>query len=161
MNKIILIIAGLVCGFIFLTFGKPTILASEELSLQNQDAYAETSGTVGGRCFDGDKCLTIYVAPWCPVCTRLKPTIISLTQELKADGFDVKVIVGNDSQKATEAYAKDFPFPVYLDAESRFYKKVKQRGVPFFLVSNKKGQVINKMAGGIPNVRAMRDKLEI
>lgn len=160
MNKITLVITGIIFGIGYLTFGQNATLESEVLNLQNQDAYAESSATVGGQCYE-DKCLTIYVAPWCPACKSLKPTITSLTQELQAEGLDVKVVVGNDSQKATEEYAKGYPFPVYLDADAKFYKKANQRGVPFFLVTDRKGKITNKMAGGIPNVKAMRDKLEI
>ena len=158
MNKLIILMAIAVIGYF--TLGRPDTLESEVLNLQNQDAYSETSATVGGRCYE-EKCLTIYVAPWCPACRSLKPTIVSLTEELQAEGFDVKVVVGNDSQEATVKYAKSYPFPVYLDADSSFYKKANQRGVPFFLVTDKKGNITKKLAGGAANVKVMRNELEI
>ena len=158
MYKLITIMAIVVIAY--LTLGRSTTLDSQVLNLQNQDTYAESSSTVGGRCYE-EKCLTIYVAPWCPACRSLKPTIVALTEELQAEGMDVKLVVGNDSQEDTIKYAKKYPFPVYLDADASFYKKAKQRGVPFFLVTDKKGKITEKLAGGMANVRAMHDKLKI
>ncbi len=158
MNKTIVLLVGVVIA-IFI-FGKSEKMPSAVLELHNQDEYSSMDGSIGGRCPE-KQCLTVYVVPWCPACKSLKPTIISLTEELQSEGIDVKVIVGKDTLKTTKKYASSYPFPVLLDPKGNFYNKAKQRGVPFFLVSNKKGNITNKIVGGYPNVSAMRDKLEL
>lgn len=158
MNKIIaLAVVGMIAFFVL---GKNPDMPSETLEVHNQDEFSSVSGNIGGRC-GSKKCLTVYVAPWCPACKTLKPTIISMKKEVEAEGVEVRIIVGQDSQKATEKYASSYPFPTLLDADGKFFKKAKQKGVPFFLVSNSKGKVISELAGGTNNVQAMRDKLDL
>jgi thiol-disulfide isomerase/thioredoxin len=158
MNKIIaLALVGMIAFFVL---GKNPDMPSANLDVHNQDEFSSVSGAVGGRC-SSKKCLTVYVAPWCPACKALKPTIISMRDELEAEGVEVKVIVGNDSLKATKKYASTYPFPTLLDPDSAFYKKAKKRGVPFFMVSNSKGKVTDDLTGGTTNVQAMRDKLNL
>ncbi len=158
MNKLIaLAVVGMIAFFIL---GKNPDMPRETLVVHNQDEFSSVSGKLGGRCAV-KKCLTVYVAPWCPACKALKPTIISLKNQLEIEGMEVKVIVGQDSQKTTEKYASDYPFPTLLDADGKFFKKTKQSGVPFFLVSNSKGKVINSLTGGTTNMQAMRNKLDL
>jgi thiol-disulfide isomerase/thioredoxin len=158
MNKLIaLAVVGMVAFFIL---GENPDMPHETLKVHNQDEFSSVSGKLGGRCAT-KKCLTIYVAPWCPACKQLKPTIISLKNQLEIEGMEVKVIVGNDSQKATEKYASDYPFATLLDANGKFFKKTKMKGVPFFLVSNSKGKVISEMTGGSTNIITMRKKLDL
>lgn len=159
MNRT-LIIAAIFIGFAVYMLKQPSTLASEVLKVENQDEYSASTETVGGRCYE-KKCLTVYVAPWCPACKGLKPTIVALREALVDEGVDVKVVVGNDSPKNTTAYAKTYPFPVYLDANSSFYNKAGIRGVPNFIVTNREGGIINKLAGGYEDVGAMRTALNL
>ena len=158
MNKlIVLAVVGMVAFFIL---GKNPDMPRETLIVHNQDEFSSVSGKLGGRC-TSKKCLTVYVAPWCPACKKLKPTIISMKNQLEIEGMEVKVVVGNDSQKATEKYASSYPFPTLLDADGKFFKKAKQSGVPFFLVSNSKGKVISELTGGTTDIKGMRNKLDL
>ncbi len=158
MNKLI---AFAVIGMIafFILGGNPD-MPRETLKVHNQDEFSSVSGKLGGRC-GSKKCITIYVAPWCPACQKLKPTIISLKNQLEKEGMEVKVIVGKDSQKETEKYASDYPFPTLLDADGKFFRKTKQSGVPFFLVSNNKGKIINDLTGGTTSIKVLREKLDL
>ncbi|WP_299871320.1 redoxin family protein [uncultured Cocleimonas sp.] len=158
MNKLYLLgIIGLV-GFLF--FGQSSTMPTAILQVHNENPFNEVDGSVGGRCM-GEKCLTVYVAPWCPACKSLRPTIIDMAKTLKDEGVDVKVIIGKDTQQATEKYAASYPFPVLLDPSGEFFEKAQQRGVPFFMVSDREGKVVNNMAGGTTDVVAMRDMLKI
>jgi len=163
MNKFIII--SIVAILVFFTFKKGGLLNTtdmpyQKLAVYGQDEYDPINDYVGGRCPDA-KCLTIYVAPWCPQCTKAKPMILKLTEELRSEGINVSVIVGNDSVKAVKKYAKDYPFPVLMDADKSFYNKSKQRGVPFFISSNNKGKVIESHAGFYYEVSDMRKKLAL
>ena len=158
MNKLIaLAIVGIVAFFIL---GKNPDMPRETLEVHNQDEFSNVSGNLGGRCAT-KKCLTVYVAPWCPACKKLKPTIISMKNQLEIEGLEVKVVVGNDSPDAIKKYASDYPFATLLDTDGKFFKKSEQRGVPFFLVSDKKGKVSNSLTGGSTNMQAMREKLDL
>lgn len=158
MNKPIALVAIAIIAY--LVFGRADTLESGILKVQNRGEFDVATATVGGNCYQ-ERCLTIYVAPWCPACQKAKKTIVSLTKELQKEGVDVKVIVGTDSPEATVKYAKGYPFPVYLDADSSFYKKADQPGVPFYLVTDKNGKITNSEIGGYLNVKVMREKLEI
>ncbi len=158
MNKLYLL--GIIGLAAFLFFGQSSKMPTATLQVHNETPYNEVDGSVGGRCLE-DKCLTVYVAPWCPACKSLRPTIIDMAKTLKTEGVEVKVIVGQDSQKATEKYATSYPFPVLLDPKGEFFSLTNQRGVPFFMVSDRKGNIIKKMSGGITDTQAMRDKLEL
>jgi thiol-disulfide isomerase/thioredoxin len=158
MNKLIaLAVVGMVMLFIL---GKNPDMPRGTLEVYNQDEFSSVSGTLGGRCAS-EKCLTVYVAPWCPACKKLKPTIISLKNQLEIEGMEVKIVVGKDSQKATEKYASTYPFATLLDADGKFFKNSRQKAVPFFLVSNNKGKVIRELSGGTTNMVALRKKLNL
>ncbi len=156
MNKIIaLVVVGMIAVFIL---GANPDMPHANLEVHNQDEFSSVSGKLGGRC-TSKKCLTVYVAPWCPACKKLKPTIISLKDQLESEGMEVKIIVGQDSLVATKKYASTYPFPTLLDAEGDFFDKTKKTGVPFFLVSDNKGKIVNSLTGGTEDVRIMRNKL--
>lgn len=158
MNKLIIFSLVAIAAFFF--FKKSDDMPQQLLTVYGQDEYGSVDGNVGGKCIES-KCLTIYVAPWCPQCARAKPMILKLTEELRAEGVEVAVVVGSDSQKAVEDYAKKYPFPVLLDADKSFYSKTGLRGVPFFISSNNEGKIIQSVAGFNNNVADMRSRLEL
>lgn len=158
MNKLALItVAAVVLFFIFSSTDQ---MPTEALEVHNQDEYSSLSNMAGGRC-SSEKCLTIYVAPWCPACKKLNPMILSLREELLAENIDVTIIVGQDSIKKTKDYADKYKFPVLLDPKGKFFTKADQRGVPFFIASNLKGEITAKISGGHSSVAVMRKELEL
>jgi len=159
MNKLTIIAALAILAFFFFKSGSAT-MPQDQLTVFGQDEYGSIDGRIGGKCPE-DKCLTVYVAPWCPQCHRAQSMILKLTEELRSEGVEVTVVVGSDSLKAVKKYAKKYPFPVLLDADKSFYNKSKQRGVPFFISSNRDGKIIQSMAGFMSRVADMRTKLEL
>ncbi len=115
---------------------------------------------VGGRCLQ-DRCLTIVVAPWCPACQRAKPTIEGLREQLESEGRPVSLVIAMDKPEALEREAATFEKPVVLDVAGRFYKRAKVKGVPYFAVTNRKGEVLEKLSGAYPDVALMRQQLGI
>ncbi|MCP4325788.1 MAG: redoxin family protein [Alteromonadales bacterium] len=157
MIKVIMVSIVLVIVFLFSRGEK---MPMGTLSVHNENALVESSDFVGGSCFS-EKCLIVYVAPWCPTCNQITPTIISLVDEIEKEGISVKVIVGKDNPKRVDAYAKKFPFPVLTDANGSYFKEAKLVGVPYFAVTNSNGEVLNDYFGGYTSVKAFRKKLEI
>ena len=158
MNKLIII--SIIAVIAFFVFKKESTMPQHQLSVYGQDEYGSIDGNIGGKCIEA-KCLTIYVAPWCPQCARAKPMILELTEVLRAEGVDVSVVVGYDQAEAVEAYAKRYPFPVLLDADKSFFDKTGLRGVPFFISSNNEGKIIQSFSGFNFSVADMRSRLKL
>ena len=89
------------------------------------------------------KCLTVYVAPWCPACSNATATIQGLQSHLAAQGVPVRVIVGRDEESKVRAYAKDFGEKTLLDPDAQWEVK----GVPHFTVSDDLGGIVTDEAG--------------
>jgi thiol-disulfide isomerase/thioredoxin len=129
--------------------------------LPQYTAGVQTSTTVvGGQCIK-DRCLTVVVAPWCPSCRALNGMIISLRDQVEADGYPVNVVVAMDKPRALAQYAASYAKPVALDVDGKFWKQVKIKGVPYFAVTNSKGEIVEFINGGHPDVAVMRQRLGI
>lgn len=107
----------------------PTLGSSETVSLQ-------TCSTT--------KCLTVYVAPWCPHCRAATPMILALRDYLKTRGVETRIIVGLDKLEAVRAYAETFGEGTFLDTEGRISPP---GGVPALIVSDSSGRVLHQQAG--------------
>jgi len=108
-----------------------------------------------------DECLIVYVAPWCPICKKIRPTIIALVEALRKEGKSVTLIVGKDKPNRVTAYAPNFPFPIVEDPTGIYWKEMKMVGVPYFAVINNKGTILSDHFGGYTTVEAFRMKLNI
>ncbi|MFN9726954.1 TlpA family protein disulfide reductase [Acidovorax sp.] len=115
---------------------------------------------VGGRCLQ-ERCLTIVVAPWCPACRRMKGTISALRQQVEADGRPVFLVIGMDKPEALQNYARQHSETVLLDMNRSFTKRANIRSVPYFAVTNHKGEIVEEMKGGYDDVREMRRRLGV
>jgi thiol-disulfide isomerase/thioredoxin len=158
MNNLIKVSIVLVIIFII---NRPDKMPMATLSVHDENALTESTDIVGGSSCLAEKCLIVYVAPWCPSCKRVMPTLISLVDELKKDGMTAKVVVGYDSPEKIAAYAKNFPFPVLTDANASYYKEAGLVGVPSFFVINSTGEILTDYFGGYSTVTQFREKLEI
>ncbi|MCJ8313373.1 MAG: TlpA family protein disulfide reductase [Saccharospirillaceae bacterium] len=138
---------------------RPNTLPISNLNVHDMNTDSIDSANIG-ECLS-DKCLIIYVAPWCPICHKITPTIIALVNEMKAEGIQVDVVVGKDKPNAVLEYAEHFPFPVALDANGRYFYAADIEAVPYFVAINYDGEILNEMYGGYQSVSALRNKLEI
>lgn len=87
------------------------------------------------------RCLTVYVAPWCPACRSATAAIQALQGYLPSRGIPVRVVVGADEDAKLRAYAREFGEKTLLDAGGRW----DVGGVPHFFVSDDVGGVhVNK-----------------
>jgi len=158
MDKlIILLLAG---GLAYHFFSGEEIAPERTLSLSQKVSTQASEGTVGGPC-KSSKCLIVYTAPWCPTSKAMHNTIISLEEELKQEGIEVQVVAGKSSPVKTKKYADTFPFQVFLDSKSSYYNDLKLDGVPSYVVTDDKGEVINRLEISYPNTNKMRQKLEL
>lgn len=90
-----------------------------------------------------EQCLTVLVAPWCGVCHVVTPDIVRLRRFLDKAGVSTRVVVGLDDLEALRRMAALYGSDTLLDAEER----MKARGVPLFIVSNRAGEVVKRFNG--------------
>ena len=158
MKKIIFILLGL-C-FIGWWSDLPKNMPNAQLASYKNAQPSGEYASVGGEC-DSDKCLVVYVAPWCSSCKRLTPMINSLVEELESEGVSAKIVVGKDSMKAVMDYSKRFDSTILEDSSGRFFNALPTRGVPYFVVANESGKIVSDLSGGYRTVRDMRAVLDI
>ena len=154
------IFAAIVLLFIYLVFSQADRLVQGHLAVHDPNASEKRFDYVGGGCL-AEKCLLIYTAPWCPTCQRLTPVMIALAQALRQEGIPVSIIAGKDSDRDLALYAKKFPFPIYLDAEGEFFQQAELKAVPYFVVTNDMGEILEDIYGGYRSVKALRENLDI
>ena len=91
-----------------------------------------------------DKCLTVVVAPWCPVCRSVTQNIKALRGYLRVAGVTSRVVVGlSPDYNTLKQYAEEFG----PDAQIDLARALKPRGVPMFIVSDRKGKILKTVAG--------------
>ncbi|MFI5346507.1 MAG: TlpA disulfide reductase family protein [Elusimicrobiota bacterium] len=94
-----------------------------------------------------DKCLTVLVAPWCAICRRETPVIIALRKALDRAGVASRIVVGSsDDLPAIRKFAAEFGPDALLDDGGA----LRSRGVPAFLVTDRKGRIL-KAVNGFPS----------
>jgi len=155
-----LLIVGVLLVLVGYWLNRPSEMPVSYLDRYQGERRIDSGSMVGGVCAT-ERCLTVYVAPWCPSCNKLTPVIDQMAQDLREEGISVAVIVGNDNLGDVKAYARKYSVPVYEDANGSFYQSVGVKAVPYFAVTNRKGKIINTMLGGYSSVARMREKLGI
>jgi thiol-disulfide isomerase/thioredoxin len=89
------------------------------------------------------KCLTAYVAPWCPHCREAAPYIRGLQGYLKKHNVSLRVVVGQDNPDNLLAYARYFGPDTLIDEEG----VIQTNGVPEFFVTDNHGNLLKRQAG--------------
>lgn len=90
-----------------------------------------------------EKCLTVVVAPWCGVCHAVTPDIVRLRRYLDSTGISSRVVVGLSDLARIKEFAALYGSDALLDPDGA----MSARGVPLFLVTNRKGEVIKRLDG--------------
>ena len=99
------------------------------------------------------KCLTVYVAPWCPTCRAASPLIKSLRDYLFKKHIDTRIVVGMDQPSEIRKYAEKYGPQTLLDPSG----DLRVDGVPHFTVSNARGDILADVSGIPAGVRNVQD----
>lgn len=157
MKKLaILFIIGLVGWLINLPDDMPKASLNQYQSARLIGKYVD----VGGACKQ-DKCLLVYVAPWCPSCKSLTPMINNLVSSVNDDGIQATVVIGNDDMREVLDYSKRYDAPILADASGAFFDQIGAKGVPYFVVTDSAGKRISEMSGGFHSAEKMRAQLDL
>ena len=90
-----------------------------------------------------DKCLRVYLTPWCPHCRDAAPYVVKLRDMLARKGIPTAVIVGQDQPDTLTTYARFFGPDTVLDRD----QAVRVNGVPHFWVIDRRGRLVKDIAG--------------
>jgi thiol-disulfide isomerase/thioredoxin len=157
MKKLAILLAiGLFGWYINLPDDMPRASLDQYKNARLVDEYIE----VGGPCRQ-DKCLIVYVAPWCPSCKSLTPMINELVKSASDDGIKATVVIGNDAMKKVLAYSKRYDAPILADASGAFFDQIGAKGVPYFVVTDSNGKRLSEMSGGYHSADQMRSQLDL
>ena len=107
---------------------------------------AKLAGGAGGSMAScpTEKCLTVYVAPWCGYCRAGTPTMIALRAFLKTKNVATRFVVGMAPLEDVKEYAKEFGPEALLDPDNAMGVR---GGVPHFFVSDATGRVLKRVPG--------------
>ena len=145
---------------IYFIISRPSKMPNASLPIFNGELQADTKKSVGGYC-TFEKCLTIYLAPWCPSCRSAHSMILELVEDLEKSNITTNLVLGMDSPEKLSEYAQTFPFPVLLDTDRTYFEQLDGKGVPLFIVSNSNGKIIEKISGAHQSASIMRRGLSL
>jgi YD repeat-containing protein len=100
-------------------------------------------------CARAERCLGVYLAPWCPQCQKSHELVAELRARAVRSGgrVGVKVIVGRDERAALERYAEQLGPPVFFDDDGAFLRQLGGGGVPTWVSWDASGRVLERFSG--------------
>ncbi|HKJ24945.1 MAG TPA: hypothetical protein VKB65_09005 [Myxococcota bacterium] len=106
------------------------------------------AGNGPDECARAEKCLAVYLAPWCPECRRSGELVNELrARAAMSPGLGFKVIIGRDDEESLVKYASKVGGAVYFDYDDKFYRQLHADGVPAWVTWDSEGRVLEKMYG--------------
>ncbi|MCC6954335.1 MAG: hypothetical protein IT290_09475 [Deltaproteobacteria bacterium] len=103
----------------------------------------DTERRANDTCEGKDRCVILYVAPWCPICHRNVAFFRELRRQLDgAPRVGVNYIVGNDRLMACEEFATEIGGKVFLDSRDEFEKISSFSSVPHFWVIDRERKIL-------------------
>ncbi|MGZ3724166.1 MAG: TlpA family protein disulfide reductase [Pseudobdellovibrio sp.] len=122
--------------------------------MQNAKAGSATGTELGVplSCKDKKYCITVFVAPWCPVCKSSQGTFKMLADYLPQNrpdiGFGVVIGDGTPEQNKSEKEVMT-PLEVQIDDNGSVLKARGVSSFPTWVVNDQNGKEIFRRAGGI------------
>lgn len=108
---------------------------------------AASYGAVQDECDGKDRCLVVYLAPWCGACRGSKGFLQALDAFFSQQGsYGLKVVVGRDSRDSIDEFARSIPLNVYLDYERR-WSQAFGSSVPAWVWLDGEGRLLKRDAG--------------
>lgn len=115
------------------------------------------------QCEGKERCIMVFVAPWCPACKQSIGTIKGMLARCAGSSeVGVKAIIGSGrSPQSMEDMAAQIGRGVFLDPGGQVMAAAGERSVPHWIVLDQDGMLIKKQAGVIPNVEVMFKELDL
>ena len=97
-------------------------------------------------CVLADKCVVVYLAPWCSACERSIGTIHQVVEQIDGS-IGVKVIVGQDTLAKVEEMARRLDCPVFVDPAGELWQELGVDGVPHWFVLDHQNRIMRDFGG--------------
>jgi len=105
-------------------------------------------GSGPDECARAEKCLAVYLSPWCPQCRKSGELVNEFrARAATSPGLGFKVIVGRDDEDALIKYASRLGGSVYFDYDGDFFRQLGADGVPAWVSYDSEGKVLEKVYG--------------
>ena len=139
----------------------PTNVGKLLKKLSITSSQSEEKIVVGGPCAEA-KCLTVFIAPWCPQCKKMLPQLKQLQQELPKQGIPTMIVIGLDgNRERLLTLAKEFSSVTALDTKSSYFDKLPIIGVPYFAVTDKSGKITDDLYGAVEDSSELKKYLNL
>lgn len=153
------LIAGLLAAYWL--FGRSDAMPLGTLEFREKRPAAEQqTRLVGGNCAS-ERCLLVYLAPWCGVCRNSHQTIVDAVNRLRDRKVNATVVLGMAPRDELVAYAREFPFPVYFDPDKSFFNDLSAKGVPYQAVWDSGGAIVADVSGGFRSADQLLQYLQL
>jgi thiol-disulfide isomerase/thioredoxin len=119
---------------------------------------------ISSNSFDGKTLLVTFFATWCPPCMEEVPTLIKLQKKYGNDGFSVvglSVDQGGAVVVRQLVEKKSINYPVAMANAQTMQDFGGVYGIPVSFLVNKKGNVVKKYTGYIPQSILEKDLKKI
>jgi len=124
----------------------------QEMSIASEaDAKKLESAGVPLNCKDKEKCIVVYIAPWCGVCVSSEPTFHAFHKYLPKlrpqIGFGLIVAAGSPNENAAKKNEL-LPIETYVDDSRNLLRARNIDRFPTWVVVDPQGNELSRMSGG-------------
>ena len=121
------------------------------LVIFSNTASAELLSSTGSSvdsCKGKQRCVAIYMAPWCSACRASIPLVNRMQEKLSGkDKVGMKVIIGRDRKDKIIDYGKSVGGEVYYDFADKFGYKHKIKSVPTWMLLDGEDRTLMQFSG--------------
>jgi len=144
MNKLLVL---LVAGLGLFVFYKRQ--ADQARTAQITSARGLASGD--HNCKGTEKCVLVYVAPWCPGCKQLKPHFLRAIKQGRSASrkLGFRVVVGQGTPEQNREEAASFGPSAAVDADGSLKTAYGVSGYPSFLLVDQNQKLIAEGQGAV------------
>lgn len=110
----------------------------------------EALRTVKDPCFGMERCVLVYVAPWCPACHQSIDFLNDVASRVKRTGkIGMKVIIGMDTHDKNAEMSKLFTTQTFLDDDGKFRAALGVSSVPTAWVADGNGKILREIPAAL------------
>ena len=156
VDGILMVCLGLAIAYISV---KRSVPASEPLL--SLPTTAKQGAEISDPCRGKERCVNVYLAPWCPACHAALAFIDEMRSFFAVDsraGF--RVIVGYAGREEVEQMAFSLKGVTYMDYEGALRRAMRFSSVPQWWVTDQNRRVLRMFGSGGASGASLREAVE-
>ncbi len=139
---IVIVVLAIAAFFLFVELKKGDRFPDVQL------VAAESSDSNTDPCVGCDRCIVVYLAPWCSACRRSLDVVRQLNEMFGEDPeVGLLVFVGSAPRGDVEAMAAQIEGPVFVDPDAVLWDQLGVEGYPHWFTLDGRGQILQTVAG--------------